>query len=69
MIIGKCSVCHIKNNIHMRVFTLHVECYKYDKYGRVLVTITLEGVNVGDVMIEKGYAKFYDGRKKEKWVV
>ncbi len=53
----------------MRVFTLHVECYKYDKYGRVLVTITLEGVNVGDVMIEKGYAKFYDGRKKEKWVV
>lgn len=43
---------------------LEVKCYEFDKYGRLLVELTLNGVNVNQKMIEDGYAKPYDGGKK-----
>ena len=42
---------------------------KWDKYGgRVNGTIFIDGdVTLTDYLLEKGYAKPYDGKKKEDW--
>jgi micrococcal nuclease len=44
-----------------------VECGDFDKYGRLLGELYLEGnpVSLSKQMIEKGYAKAYDGGTKE----
>jgi len=44
-----------------------VECGNFDKYGRLLGELYLEGnpVSLSKQMIEKGYAKAYDGGTKE----
>lgn len=34
-----------------------------DQYGRVLVTMTMEGVDVGEAMIEGGFAVRWEGRR------
>jgi micrococcal nuclease len=41
---------------------------EYDKYGRVLCNLFTEsGVNLSQWMLEKKYARVYDGGKKEEW--
>jgi endonuclease YncB( thermonuclease family) len=42
-----------------------IECGEFDKYGRLLVTVFHEGVNVNLDLISKGYAKAYNGGSKE----
>jgi micrococcal nuclease len=44
-----------------------VECGDFDKYGRLLGELYFEGnpVSLSKQMIEKGYAKAYDGGTKE----
>lgn len=46
-----------------------VECLEFDKYGRLLANIYIEGndMSISTMMIEKGYAKAYDGGTKTKW--
>jgi micrococcal nuclease len=46
-----------------------VECGDFDKYGRLLGELYLEGNNIplSKQMIEKGYAKTYDGGTKDGW--
>lgn len=48
---------------------LEIECSKFDKYGRLLITIYSEeeGVTINQMMINNGYAKEYYGKKKEVW--
>lgn len=45
-----------------------VECGKFDKYGRLLVTITCdENCCVNKWLVENKYALEYDGGKKQDW--
>lgn len=45
-----------------------VECGKFDKYGRLLVTITCdEDCCVNKWLVENKYALEYDGGKKQDW--
>jgi endonuclease YncB( thermonuclease family) len=43
---------------------ISIDCHKFDKYGRLLITIYADGKNINDLMIEEGHAKKYDGGKK-----
>ncbi len=48
--------------------TLEIQCYDFDKYGRLLINIILEdGTNVTDNMINNSFGKAYDGGHKEAW--
>ena len=42
-------------------------CLGPDKYGRQLVTLVLNGINVADHLIQKGYALQYGGDTKRIW--
>jgi endonuclease YncB( thermonuclease family) len=48
---------------------IRVKCYKFDKYGRILVDIwnDVDEKSVNDIMVEEGHGKKYDGGKKELW--
>lgn len=46
---------------------VEIRCGDFDKYGRLLVTIYLDEINVNDLLIKDGYAVAYDGGKKQKW--
>ena len=47
-----------------------IECLDFDKYGRLLGNLFIEGneTSISNMMIEKGFAKAYDGGTKIKWV-
>lgn len=47
--------------------TVQLTCQDFDKYGRLLVEIEIEGVKVDEWLIQNGYAKKYEGGTKEKW--
>ena len=59
----------LREKILNRVIT--VRCEKFDKYGRLLVELLIEGdkgeVSINDWLIENGYAKQYNGGTREKW--
>lgn len=42
-----------------------IECFEFDKYGRLLVTITKDGTDINALMIEKKYAVPYFGGTKQ----
>lgn len=44
-----------------------IQCSEFDKYGRLLVSIVHDGLDVNEWLIEQNYAKRYDGGKKESW--
>lgn len=44
-----------------------LNCKGFDKYGRVLGTIELNGININNIMIERGYCRPYNGGRKEEW--
>ncbi len=39
--------------------------HKKEKYGRVLATITMNNINIGELMLNKRYALPYDGKAKK----
>jgi endonuclease YncB( thermonuclease family) len=49
---------------------IKVECFEFDKYGRILVNIwnMVDTKSINDIMIEEGYGKLYYGGTKEKWI-
>lgn len=47
-----------------KIFKL--ECGKFDKYGRLLGTVVLNGVNINEWMIESNMGVRYDGGTKQK---
>ena len=48
---------------------VEVECYEFDKYGRILVRIwnNIDKECINDIMIQEGHGKPYNGGTKEKW--
>ena len=46
-----------------------IETHKPGKYGRMLVTLFLDedGVTLNNILVEKGFARYYDGKKREPW--
>lgn len=43
-----------------------VRTYKDDKYGRLLVDLIADGINVNQLLINEGFAWKYDGGTKDK---
>lgn len=52
----------------LRGKVLQIRCGKFDKYGRLLVDIFENDVNISDKMVELGLAKVYKGGKKDRWI-
>jgi endonuclease YncB( thermonuclease family) len=48
---------------------IKIECFEFDKYGRLLVKIwnMIDVKSINDIMIEEGHGKSYSGQTKEKW--
>ena len=46
---------------------INVECGKFDKYGRLLITIFYNDMNVNEHLVEKNYAYKYDGKTKKEF--
>lgn len=44
-----------------------LKCGKMDKYGRTLVTVVHDNININEWLIEEGCAVKYDGGTKAKW--
>lgn len=47
---------------------IKVHFLNLDKYGRPLIRIYLDNSDIGFLMIEKGYAKEYNGGTKQSWI-
>lgn len=48
-----------------KIVQLH--CHEFDKYGRLLIDIEIDGTKVDEWLLSNGYAKKYEGGTKEKW--
>ncbi len=47
---------------------IEIKTYKEGKFGRYLVDIYLDdGQKLNDLLVNMGYARRYDGGKREKW--
>jgi micrococcal nuclease len=48
---------------------VQLDCQEFDKYGRLLVEITIPEtkVRVHEWLVENGHAKAYEGGTKSKW--
>ena len=46
---------------------IDVTCYHFDKYGRLLIEISIDGVNINNDLIKKGYAYSYTGGKRKQF--
>lgn len=44
-----------------------IECHDFDKYGRLLISIMKDNVDIVHSLIENGFGKAYDGGTKTKW--
>ena len=42
-------------------------CKKYDKYGRILGSVKLNGMDINDIMLSRGYCRSYSGGHKYGW--
>jgi micrococcal nuclease len=38
-----------------------------DKYFRLLAVVHVDGVNVNQLLLDRGYARAYDGKTKQSW--
>ena len=55
---------------------VRLECGKFDKYGRLLATVhayegdygTNDTTNINQWMLDQGFARSYDGGKREPWL-
>lgn len=63
---AKASKKVVEDKILGRIVTL--ECGGFDKYGRILATIHVGSCNLNEWLLEEGYAKSYDGGKKDEEV-
>ena len=45
---------------------IRVQTTKSDKYGRMLVTLFVDSVNINEALVAAGYAWRYDGGTKDK---
>lgn len=56
---------------YLRSLVLHkivdIECFEFDKYGRLLISIHYDGINIANDLIKNGFGVRYDGGTKKKW--
>lgn len=43
---------------------VRIETGKWDKYGRLLVVVFINNININSLMVQRGFAKEYDGKTK-----
>lgn len=57
---------HVRDALRERILykEVDVSCGGFDKYGRLLVGISMDNENINDWLISKGYAQAYDGGTK-----
>ena len=55
----------LREKILNKIVTVH--CLKFDKYGRLLVTLFIDNCSICDWLIENKYALSYNGGTKQKW--
>ena len=46
---------------------VYVKCGEFDKYGRLLIYISLDGEQINQWLIDNEYAFSYDGGTKKEW--
>ena len=46
---------------------VNINCYKYDKYGRILVDIYKDKKHINNILIKKNYAYEYNGKTKKQF--
>jgi endonuclease YncB( thermonuclease family) len=51
----------LKNNTKI----IPIQCYEFDKYGRLLVVIFYEDSIINNILINEGFAKSYSGGTKK----
>jgi endonuclease YncB( thermonuclease family) len=44
-----------------------LKCKDFDKYGRILGTVELNGMDINGTMLERGYCRTYGGGHKYDW--
>jgi endonuclease YncB( thermonuclease family) len=44
-----------------------LKCKDFDKYGRILGTVELNGMDINGIMLSSGYCRSYEGGHKEDW--
>jgi endonuclease YncB( thermonuclease family) len=44
-----------------------LKCEDYDKYGRIIGTVELNGMDINGIMLSRGYCRQYDGGHKDEW--
>jgi len=42
-----------------------IECFDFDKYGRILVNVYNDNILINEIMINENHGKKYDGGKKD----
>lgn len=52
---------------HLEGTDVVVTTWKPDKYGRILAEVFIKGESFNKVLLDRGYAKVYDGGKKTLW--
>ena len=55
------KICGTLNSI------VTIKCLEFDKYGRLLVEIWNNSININEKMVEDGFAGKYDGGTKGNW--
>ncbi len=64
--LGLASKARMKKLCGKQVYVESLGDGKPDKYGRLLANLfTLEGINIGKLLIDEGHAVKYDGGKKK----
>lgn len=65
----KNSAKHARDFLSDRILNkiVKIKCNMFDKYGRLLIELFMDNVNMNDLMISEGYAKEYDGGTKTEW--
>jgi len=46
---------------------IYIVCGNFDKYGRLLITPYIDGLDISQWLIDNDYAFYYKGGKKQSW--
>ena len=55
----------LENFLDERVYILDIECFDFDKYGRVLGKVSINDIDISQVLIKEKLAYEYNGGKKK----
>ena len=54
-------------DLHSQATTIELKNCERGKYFRLVCDVFLDGENLSEILIERGYARMYDGGKRESW--